>query len=182
MTRHHDIAERADLGIAAQAAATIADQQVRNRGTFGGSIAHGDPASDMPAVMLATEGTLVLRGAGGEREVAAADFFLDYLTTAVEEGEILTSLRLPALDGYGHAYRKFNRRREDWAMVGVCALVKPAGDGSCEDVRIGLTHMASTPLRAPARRAGAARPAARRRSTSPRPPSRPPRAPIPPAT
>jgi carbon-monoxide dehydrogenase medium subunit len=150
MTRHHDIAAHDDLGLAAQAAATIADQQVRNRGTFGGSIAHGDPASDMPAVLLATEGTLTLRGAGGERQVAAGDFFLDYLTTAVGEGEILTSLRLPALDGYGHAYRKFNRRREDWAMVAVCALVKPAADGSCEDVRIGLTHMASTPLRATA--------------------------------
>jgi carbon-monoxide dehydrogenase medium subunit len=150
MTRHHDVAAREDLGVAAQAAATIADQQVRNRGTFGGSIAHGDPASDMPAVLLATEGTMTLRGAGGERQVAASDFFLDYLTTAVGEGEILTSLRLPAFDGYGHAYRKFNRRREDWAMVAVCALVKPAADGSCEDVRIGLTHMASTPLRATA--------------------------------
>jgi aerobic carbon-monoxide dehydrogenase medium subunit len=104
----------------------------------------------MPAVLLATEGTLTLRGASGERQVAAADFFLDYLTTAVGEGEILTGLRLPALDGYGHAYRKFNRRREDWAMVAVCALVKPAADGACEDVRIGLTHMASTPLRATA--------------------------------
>jgi carbon-monoxide dehydrogenase medium subunit len=68
----------------------------------------------------------------------------------VRDGEILTSIRLPALDGYGHGYEKFNRRREDWAMVAVCALVKRAGDGSCEDVRIGLTHMGSVPLRASA--------------------------------
>jgi aerobic carbon-monoxide dehydrogenase medium subunit len=150
MTRHHDVASRAELGLAATAAATIADQQVRNRGTLGSSLAHGDPASDMPAVLLAVEGTMVIRGESGEREVAAGDFFEDYLTTAVGDGEILTGLRLPALDGYGHAYRKFNRRREDWAMVAVCALVKRAGDGSCEDVRIGLTHMGSTPLRATA--------------------------------
>ena len=148
MTRHHDIASDPDLGLAATAASTIADQQVRNRGTLGGSIAHGDPASDMPAVLLAAEGTMTIRGDSGEREVAAGDFFVDYLTTAIRDGEILTSLRLPALDGYGHAYQKFNRRREDWAMVAVCALVKRAGDGSCEDVRIGLTHMASVPLRA----------------------------------
>jgi len=148
MTRHHDVAANADLGLAATAAATIADQQVRNRGTLGGSVAHGDPASDMPAVLLAAEATITIRGEGGEREVAAADFFVDYLTTAVADGEIVTAIRMPALDGYGHAYQKFNRRREDWAMVAVCALVKRAGDGSCEDVRIGLTHMASVPLRA----------------------------------
>ena len=148
MTRHHDVATHPDLGLAASAAATIADQQVRNRGTLGGSVAHGDPASDMPAVLLAAEATITIRGEGGEREVAAADFFVDYLTTAVADGEIVTAIRMPALDGYGHAYQKFNRRREDWAMVAVCALVKRAGDGSCEDVRIGLTHMASVPLRA----------------------------------
>jgi aerobic carbon-monoxide dehydrogenase medium subunit len=150
MTRHHDVASNPDLGLAATAAATIADQQVRNRCTLGGSLAHGDPASDMPAVLLAAEGTIVIRGESGEREVAAGDFFEDYLTTAVGDGEILTSVKLPALDGYGHAYQKFNRRREDWAMVAVCALVKRGGDGSCEDVRIGLTHMGSVPLRATA--------------------------------
>ena len=149
MTRHHDVASDPDLGLAATAASTIADQQVRNRGTLGGSIAHGDPASDMPAVALAAEATMTIRSASGEREVAASDFFVDYLTTAVGDGEILTSLRLPGLDGYGHAYRKFNRRREDWAMVAVCALVKASG-GSCEDVRIGLTHMGPVPLRASA--------------------------------
>ena len=81
---------------------------------------------------------------------AAADLFKDYMTTAVEDGEILTEVRLPAMDGYGFGYEKFNRRKEDWAMVAVAAWVKKAGDGSVEDVRIGLTHMASTPLRATA--------------------------------
>jgi carbon-monoxide dehydrogenase medium subunit len=149
MTPHHDVAV-GGLGLASTAAATIADQQVRNRGTIGGTLAHGDPASDMPAVLLAAEGSVVIRGESGDREVAAADLFQDYLTTAVGEGEILTQVQLPALDGYGHSYQKFNRRREDWAMVAVCALVKKAADGSCEDVRIGLTHMGSTPLRATA--------------------------------
>jgi len=148
MTRHAAVAGEAALGLAAQAAGTIADPQVRHRGTLGGSLAHGDPASDMPAVLLAAEGSVVIRGQGGDREVPAADFFVDYLTTAVADGEVLTEVRLPAMDGYGHGYRKFNRRQEDWAMVAVCALVSKGADGSCEDVRIGLTHMGSTPLRA----------------------------------
>jgi carbon-monoxide dehydrogenase medium subunit len=149
MTRHADVAQ-GGLGLASAAAATIADPQVRNRGTLGGSLAHGDPASDMPAVVLAAEGSVVVRGQGGEREIASADLFQDFLTTAVGDGEILTEVRLPALDGYGFGYQKFNRRNEDWAMVAVCALVKKGADGSCEDVRIGLTHMGSTPLRATA--------------------------------
>jgi aerobic carbon-monoxide dehydrogenase medium subunit len=149
MTRHHDVAT-GGLGLASAAAATIADQQVRNRGTLGGSLAHGDPASDMPAVLLAYEGSVTIRGGSGQREVAAADLFEDFLTTAVGDQEILTEVRLPALDGYGFGYRKFNRRQEDWAMVAACALVKKAPDGTCEDVRIGLTHMGSTPLRATA--------------------------------
>jgi aerobic carbon-monoxide dehydrogenase medium subunit len=147
MTVHHAVATAPELGLAARAAATIADQQVRNRGTIGGSLAHGDPASDLPAVLLALEGSVVVRGEGGEREVAAADLFQDYLTTAVGDGEILTEVRLPAADGWGAGYAKFNRRVEDWAMVAVCAAVRKAPDGSCEDVRVGLTNMAGTPLR-----------------------------------
>jgi aerobic carbon-monoxide dehydrogenase medium subunit len=149
MTRHHDVAT-GNYGLVAAAAATIADQQVRNMGTIGGTLAHGDPASDLPAVLLAAEGSVTIRGSGGDRDVAAADFFEDYLTTAVGEGEILTSVSFPKLSGYGYGYQKFNRRQEDWAMVAVCALVKKAGDGSIEDVRVGLTHMGSTPLRATA--------------------------------
>ena len=150
MTRHHAVATDASLGLAAMAAATIADQQVRNRGTIGGSLAHGDPASDMPAVLLALDGSVVVRGAGGDREIAAADLFQDYLTTAIADGEIVTEVRLPAADGWGAGYAKFNRRVEDWAMVAACALVSRAPDGTCEDVRVGLTNMASTPLRATA--------------------------------
>jgi carbon-monoxide dehydrogenase medium subunit len=150
MTCHHDVAVSGELGLAAKAAATIADQQVRNRGTIGGTLAHGDPASDLPAVLVALEGSVIARGEGGEREIAAANLFQDYLTTALAEGEILTEVRLPAADGWGAGYAKFNRRVEDWAMVAVCAAVRKAADGSCEDVRIGLTNMAGTPLRATA--------------------------------
>jgi carbon-monoxide dehydrogenase medium subunit len=150
MTRHVDLQGNAELGPVGQATALIADQQVRNRGTFGGSLAHGDPASDLPTVFIACEGSLTVAGAGGTRDVAAADMFEDYLTTAVGEGEIITEIRVPSLDGWGSSYLKFTRRAEDWAMVGVCAMVKKAGDGSVEDVRIALTNMGSTPLRASA--------------------------------
>jgi carbon-monoxide dehydrogenase medium subunit len=150
MTRHADVQNRSELGLAAVAARSIADQQVRNRGTIGGSLAHGDPASDMPAVLLAAEGSVTVQGSGGTREIAAADLFQDYLTTALEQGEVMTSVSLPLDDGWGYGYQKFNRRIEDWAMVGVCALVRKAADGSCEDVRVGLTNMGSTPLRATA--------------------------------
>lgn len=148
MARHADVERDGSLGLAARVAGTIADPQVRNRGTIGGSLAHGDPASDMPAVLLACEGAVTARGAGGTREIAAADLFQDYLTTALGADEVLTEVHLPAMDGYGFGYQKFNRRREDWAMVAVCALVRRADDGSCEDVRIGLTHMGAVPMRA----------------------------------
>ena len=149
LTRHADLQERQDMGLIAAATRRIADQQVRNRGTIGGSLAHGDAAADLPAVLLAYDGTVIVRGAGGEREIAAADLFKGYLTTSIAQGELLTEVRVPALAGYGHGYEKFSRRAEDWAIVGVCALVR-ATDGVCEDVRIGLTHIASTPLRASA--------------------------------
>jgi aerobic carbon-monoxide dehydrogenase medium subunit len=148
MTRHVDLQDAPELGVASRAASLIADQQVRNRGTIGGSLAHGDPASDLPAVLLACEGELTARGTGGERTIAAADRFQDYMTTSLAHDEVITEVRLPVLEGYGVGYQKFTRRAEDWAMVGVAALVKKGPDGSCEDVRIGLTHMASTPLRA----------------------------------
>jgi carbon-monoxide dehydrogenase medium subunit len=150
MTTHAAMQREEGLGLAARVASTIADPQVRHRGTIGGSLAHGDPASDQLAILLAYEGSVVVQGASGQREIPAAELFEDYLTTAVGEDEVLTEVRLPALDGYGFAYEKFNRRQEDWAMVAVGALVKKAPDGTCEDVRVGLTHMSSTPLRATA--------------------------------
>ena len=150
MTRHVDLQVHEELGLVSVAARSIADQQVRNRGTIGGSLAHGDPASDLPAVLLAAEGSVTVQGSGGEREIAADDLFQDYLTTAIAPGEVMTSVSLPVGEGWGFGYQKFNRRVEDWAMVGVCALVRKAADGSCEDVRVGLTNMGSTPLRATA--------------------------------
>jgi aerobic carbon-monoxide dehydrogenase medium subunit len=150
MTRHADLQEATELGVVARAASEIADQQVRNRGTIGGSLAHGDPASDLPTVLLALDGSVTARGPNGERTIAAADLFQDYLTTSLAPDEVITDVRLPSLEGYGFGYEKFTRRAEDWAMVGVCALVSRAPDGTCDDVRIGLTHMGPTPLRATA--------------------------------
>jgi carbon-monoxide dehydrogenase medium subunit len=149
MTPHAELAA-AGLGLASRAAGLIADPQVRHRGTIGGSLAHGDPASDLPAVLLASEGEVLVEGKGGPRAIGAADLFRGYLTTALTPDEVITEVRLPVSAGWGFGYEKFNRRAEDWAMVAVCALVMKAGDGSCEDVRIGLTHMGSTPLRASA--------------------------------
>jgi aerobic carbon-monoxide dehydrogenase medium subunit len=149
LTTHAMLQTADEMGVVAHAASLIADQQVRNRGTIGGSMAHGDPASDMPTVALALEGEVEVKGAGGERRIAATDLFQDFLTTALAPDEVLTAVHLPAMDGYGWGYQKFSRRAEDWAMVGVVALVKDNG-GTCEDVRIGFTHMGTTPLRATA--------------------------------
>ena len=149
MTPHADIEHSPDLGIFARAAGTIADPQVRNRGTIGGSPCASDPASDLPAVLLIAEGSVTVQGSGGQRTVAAGDLFRDYLDTAIEPAEVMTEVHIPALDGWGYGYQKFNRRSEDWAMVGVSALVKQTGD-ICEDVRVGLTNMGHVPLRATA--------------------------------
>jgi carbon-monoxide dehydrogenase medium subunit len=149
LTPHATLERAPELGVLSRAAGTIADPQVRNRGTIGGSLAHGDPAADLPAVMLIAEGSVTLRGSGGERTVAASDLFHDYLETAVGADEVMTEIHLPALDGWGFGYQKFNRRSEDWAMVAVSVVVKSSG-GTAEDVRVGLTNMGSTPLRASA--------------------------------
>jgi len=148
MTRHVHVAN-AGLGLVSTAASTIADPQVRNRGTLGGSLAHGDPASDMPAVVLALDATIVAQGDAGSREIQASQFFRDYLDTALEPHEVITEIRLPDPNVFTSGYEKFNRRAEDWAMVAVAAMVKQEG-GVVSDVRIGLTHMASVPLRATA--------------------------------
>jgi aerobic carbon-monoxide dehydrogenase medium subunit len=148
LTPHAALEHTPDLGVVARAAGTIADPQVRNRGTIGGSLAHGDPASDLPAVMMICEASVTLQGAGGnQRSVSATDLFRNYMETAIEPAEVLTEVRMPAYDGWGYSYQKFNRRSEDWAMVAVSVLVKQTGD-VCEDVRVGLTNMASVPLRA----------------------------------
>ena len=148
LTPHAEVAT-SGLGIVSDAAVTIADPQVRHRGTLGGSIAHGDPASDMPAVVLALDATIVAQGDSGSREIPASEFFRDYLETALEQHEVITEIRLPDPNAFTSGYEKFNRRAEDWAMVAVAAMVKQEG-GVVSDVRIGLTHMASVPLRATA--------------------------------
>jgi aerobic carbon-monoxide dehydrogenase medium subunit len=159
-TTHHQVVHdpliAEHCGLLAQAAATVADPAVRHRGTLGGSIAHADPAGDLPAVILALDATLVARGPGGEREIAARDFFVDYLTTSLQPGEILTSIRVPKLGtGWGYRYEKFHRTAQAWAIVGVAALVRRS-NGQVAEARVGLTNMGQVPIRASAVEAAAA--------------------------
>jgi len=152
----HDPLVAEHCGLLAQAAGTVADPAVRHRGTIGGSLAHGDPAGDLPAVVLALDATLVARGPGGERQIAAADFFVDYLTTSLGAGEILTGVRVPKLGGgWGYRYEKFHRTAQAWAIVGVAAVARRE-DGHVAEARIGLTNMGSVPVRARAAEAAAA--------------------------
>ncbi len=154
MTTHHDVIRdpliREHCPVIAQATATVADPAVRHRGTFGGALAHADPAGDLPAVALALDATFVIAGPNGRRTVPAKEFFVDYLETAVGADELLVEVRVPKLaDGWVGHYEKFNRVAQAWAIVGVCALVRREG-GSIAEARIGLTNMGSTPLRATA--------------------------------
>ncbi len=154
MTTHddvmHDSLVQQHAPLIAQATATVADPQVRHRGTFGGALAHADPAGDLGAVALTLDCEFVASGPSGERRIAAADFFQDYLTTALSPEEILTSIRVPKLgDGWSSHYEKFNRVAQAWSIVAVAAVVKRS-NGSIEQARVGLTNMGSTPLRASA--------------------------------
>jgi carbon-monoxide dehydrogenase medium subunit len=152
MTTHSDvlsdplIARHAPL--IAEATGTVADRQVRHRGTFGGALAHADPAGDLPAVALALDAEFVIAGPAGRRTVPASEFFLDYLTTALEEGELLVEIRIPKLRGtWGMHYEKFNRVAQAWSIVAVAAAVRRE-EGRIAEARIGLTNMGPTPLRA----------------------------------
>jgi carbon-monoxide dehydrogenase medium subunit len=149
-------------GLLAAAAGTVADPAVRHRGTLGGSLAHADPAGDLPAVVLALDATMTARGPGGERQIPAAEFFVDYLTTALEPGEVLTGIRVPKLGpGWGYCYEKFHRTAQAWAIVGVAALARRS-NGQVAEARIGLTNMGSVPVRATAaEQAAAGAPASR---------------------
>ena len=147
LTRHRDLETdetlRREVPILARVASLVGDPQVRHRGTLGGSIAHGDPASDLPAVVLALGGTLVVQGSGGTREIPATEFFRGFFDTALAPDEMLTEVRLPKVAGAGWSYQKFNRRAQDWAIVGVAA-VRNGVTG------VALVNMASVPLRATA--------------------------------
>jgi carbon-monoxide dehydrogenase medium subunit len=154
LTRHRDVAEapllREQCPIIAHAAGLIGDPQVRHRGTIGGSLAHGDPASDLPAVMLALDADMVVRGAEGERIVPAREFFVSVFQTAIAADEMLVEIRVPKLAASaGWSYTKMSRRAQDWATVAVAAVVERS-NGSIGRASIGLTNMGATPLRATA--------------------------------
>jgi aerobic carbon-monoxide dehydrogenase medium subunit len=153
MTRHCDAERDPTLqehcGLVSYTASLVGDPSVRHRGTIGGSISHGDAASDLPSALLALDATFVVRGPNGERTVAAGDFFKDYLETDLSPDEVLTEIRVPKLNGAGWSYKKFNRRAQDWAVVGAAAVVERS-NGSIGSARIGLTNMGSTPVRATA--------------------------------
>ncbi|HUQ39065.1 MAG TPA: xanthine dehydrogenase family protein subunit M [Acidimicrobiales bacterium] len=148
LTRHCDLerspvlAEHAPL--LAHTAGQVGDPQVRHRGTLGGTLAHGDPASDLPAAVLALGGTMVMRGPNGERHVAASDFFQGFLETALAPDELLTEIRVPKVTGAGWSFQKFTRRAQDWAIVGVAAVRHGPMTG------VALINMGSVPFRATA--------------------------------
>jgi len=153
MTSHHDVIGdprvRRHAGLLAAATATVADPAVRHRGTLGGSLAHGDPAGDLPAVILALNATLIAEGPAGRRAIPAREFFVDYLQTALRPDELLVEVEIPTTDNWGFHYEKFQRVAQAWAVVGVAALVR-RDNGQIAEARIGLTNMGSTPLRAAA--------------------------------
>lgn len=153
MTTHADVAEsdlvREHAGLLAKAAQTVADPQVRHRGTLGGALVHADPAGDLPAPILVLDAELVIAGADGERTVAAADFFEDMFTTAVGENEILTKIRVPKHTGWGAHYEKFTRVAQQWSIIAVAVTVQVDG-GVISQAKVGLVNMGSTPTRASA--------------------------------
>lgn len=147
LTRHRDLeidpVLQAHAPLLSHVAGQVGDPQVRHRGTIGGSLAHGDPASDLPAACLALGATFKAVGPKGEREIAATDFFQGFLETALAPDEVMTEITLPKATGAGWSFQKFNRRAQDWAIVGVAAVRGPR-------TGIGLINMGSTPLRATA--------------------------------
>ena len=154
LTRHKDVAAAALLrehcAIVSHTAGQVGDPQVRHRGTIGGSLAHGDPASDLPTVVLALDGELVVRGSAGERTIPASAFFTGVFQTAVAPDEMLVEIRVPKLGSdAGWSYTKMSRRAQDWATVAVAAVVERS-NGSIGKASIGLTNMGGTPLRATA--------------------------------
>lgn len=157
MTTHAEVAASPEVAasapLLAQAAAMIGDRQVRHRGTIGGSLAHADPAGDLPAVAAALDAELVVTGSGGTRTIPAAAFFVDYFTTALAPDEVLVEVRVPQLSGWGAHYAKVNRTAQAWATVAVAVAVKRdngTSSGTISQARVALTNMGPTPIRATA--------------------------------
>jgi carbon-monoxide dehydrogenase medium subunit len=144
LTRHMDVETsdllKAEVPLLAHAASHVGDPQVRHRGTIGGSIAHADPASDLPATTLALGATYVVQGPNGTREIPAGEFYRSYLESVLAADEILTEIRVPKMGGAGWSFQKFNRRAQDWAIVGVAAWRRNGDSG------VGLVNMGSTPI------------------------------------
>ncbi|TCK20117.1 FAD binding domain-containing protein [Pseudonocardia endophytica] len=151
MAAHHDVMRddvvNQHVTLLAQATATVADPQVRHRGTLGGALAHADPAGDLGATALALDAEFVILGPGGTRLVPAAEFFQDYFTTAIGEDEILTQIRFPKYTGWKTHYEKFNRTAQAWSMVAIAVALKVDG-GTISEARVGLTNMGNVPIRA----------------------------------
>ena len=150
---HHavinDSAVTSSVPLLAQATATVADPQIRHRGTVGGALAHADPRADQPPVALALDAEFTIAGPGGRRTVPAAEFFVGPFETAVGEDELLVSASFPKYDGWGSHYEKFNRTAQAWSIVGVGAAVR-MDSGSIAEARIGLANVGGTPMRASA--------------------------------
>lgn len=153
MTTHAEVASdpliAEHVSLLAKATQTVADPQVRHRGTLGGALAHADPAGDLGAVAVVLDATFEVAGTGGSRTIAAADFFSDYFTTALADGEILTGIRFPSYAGWGAHYEKFHLVAQSWSIVSVAAAVLVSG-GSVTQARVGLTNMGPVPIRATA--------------------------------
>ena len=152
MTTHDEVMNDplviAHAPLLAQASAMVGDRQVRHLGTFGGSVAHADPAGDLPTVALTLDAEMVVQGASGVRRVPAAEFFLDYLTTALAQDEVLTAIRIPKLgSGWAVHYEKFSRVAQAWSVVAVAAAIRRS-NGTITEARVGQANMGSTPLRA----------------------------------
>jgi carbon-monoxide dehydrogenase medium subunit len=144
----HDDLVRRHCPVISEVVGHVGDPQVRHRGTFGGGLAHGDPAGDLPALALALDATFVVAGSGGRREVPASEFFVDYLQTALGPDDVLVEVRVPKLGSdWGYDYQKFNRVAQAWAIVGSLAIVR-RDNGAIGEARVGLTHMGTVPIRA----------------------------------
>ena len=151
MTTHHDVLHdplvREHAALLALATQTVGDPQIRHRGTLGGALVHADPAGDLLAPAVALDAEMVIVGPGGRRTVAAAEFFVDLFTTAVEPDELLVEVRIPKKTGWGAHYEKFQRVAQAWSIVAVAAAVRTEG-ATIAEARVALTNMAVTPVRA----------------------------------